>query len=58
MVTKSTKLGVGAVLLVVCSIALLALGMVDLPLIAGSIGVLGLAAGALLVGTSEGGQPV
>jgi hypothetical protein len=58
MVTQSTKLGVGAVLLVVCSIAILALGVVELPLIAGSIGALGLAAGALLVGTSEGGRPV
>jgi hypothetical protein len=58
MVSQSTKLGVGAVLLVVCSVALLALGVVELPLIVGSIGVLGLAAGALLVGTSAGGRPV
>jgi len=58
MVSRSTKIGVGAVLLVVCSVALLALGMTDLPVIVGGIGVLGLAAGALLVGTSEGGRPV
>lgn len=58
MVSRSTKLGVGAVLLVVCSVVLLALGVTDLPIVAGSVGVLGLAAGALLVGTSEGGQPV
>lgn len=59
MTTDSRKLGVGAVLLVVCSVIVLALGTtLDVPLVAGSVGILGLAAGALLVGTSESGRPV
>lgn len=58
MATDTRKLAVGAVLLVACSVALLVLGVVQLPLVVGSVGVLGLAAGALLVGTSEQGRPV
>ena len=58
MATDTRKLGAGAALLVVCSVAILTLGVVDLPLVVGSVGVLGLAAGALLLGTSEGGRPV
>jgi hypothetical protein len=58
MSVDSTKLGAGAVLLVVCSVVMLALGAVEIPVLAGSVAVLGLAAGALLFGTSEGGRPV
>jgi hypothetical protein len=58
MTVDTRKLGFGAVLLVLCSVVMLALGFVEIPIVAGSVAVLGLAAGALLVGTSEGGRPV
>ncbi|MFB6189257.1 MAG: hypothetical protein ABEI57_05190 [Halapricum sp.] len=59
MATETQKLGVGAALLAVGSVVVLALGAgVDVPLVAGSASALGLAVGALLVGTSKGGRPV
>lgn len=55
----TTKLAIGAVIAVVCAAAMLALGATDLlPVLAGSVAVLGLALGTLLVGTSERGRPV
>ncbi|MEF8882593.1 MAG: hypothetical protein V5A34_08740 [Halapricum sp.] len=58
METDTRKLSVGAALLAVCSVVIIALGIADLPVVLGSVAVLGLAAGALIVGTSEGGRPV
>jgi len=58
MSTDTRKLAVGGGLLFVSSVAIIALGMVDLPIVVGAVAALGLAAGALLVGTSEGGRPV
>jgi hypothetical protein len=61
MATNTTKVGIGVLLLVVSSALILATGTVNigLPLVSMSVAALGLAAGALLVGTSEDGrQPV
>jgi len=60
MVENSTKIVLGALLLVISSALILGTGLQDLgmPTVAGSLAALGLAAGSLLVGTSEGGQPV
>ena len=58
MSSNKTKLLAGAVLLVVCGAALVVQGAVDIPTPIGAVAILGLAAGALLVGTSEGGRPV
>jgi hypothetical protein len=54
------KVVVGAVLLLIGSVLILGTGLQQLPLpaIAGSIAALLLAAGSVLLGTSEGGQPV
>ncbi|QSG13570.1 hypothetical protein [Halapricum desulfuricans] len=58
MATETRKLAVGGGLLFVCSVAIIVLGMADIPIVVGAVAALGLAAGALLVGTSEGGRPV
>jgi len=60
MGTNSTKIGVGLVLLLISSALILGAGLqqIPLPAVAGSIAALGLAAGSLLVGTSEEGRPV
>ncbi|WP_135664415.1 hypothetical protein [Halorhabdus rudnickae] len=59
MSTDSTKQLAGFALLLVSSVVILAGGMTDLlPLVTGSVAALGLAAGALLVGTSGEGRPV
>jgi hypothetical protein len=56
----SLKVGLGALLLVVSSVILLAIGTIgsSIPVYLGAIAALGLAAGSLLVGTSSDGQPV
>ena len=60
MATNTTKIGLGVVLLLISSVLILGAGVqgLNLPIIGASIAALGLAAGALLVGTSEGGRPV
>lgn len=60
MGTNTTKIGVGVVLLLISSALILGTGLqeVPLPAVVGSVAALGLAAGSLLVGTSEGGRPV
>ncbi|MFB6082894.1 MAG: hypothetical protein ABEJ94_01450 [Halorientalis sp.] len=60
MPTNSTKVLVGAVLLVIGSALILAVGLrqIALPAVAGSAAALVLAAGTLLLGTSGDGQPV
>jgi uncharacterized membrane protein len=60
MPSNSTKIVVGLVLLLVGSVLILGTGLqqVPLPAIAGSVAAMLLAAGSVLLGTSEGGQPV
>ncbi|WP_424019728.1 hypothetical protein ACOZ4N_09730 [Halorientalis pallida] len=60
MPTSSMKVVVGAVLLLIGSALILGTGLqqIPLPAIAGSVAALLLAAGSVLLGTSEGGQPV
>lgn len=60
MATDSTKIGLGAVLLLISSVLIIATGLeqIHVPILAASVSTLGLAAGSLLVGTSEGGRPV
>lgn len=60
MVQNKHKIMLGAVLLLVSSVLILGVGVqgIGLPTVAGSLAALGLAAGSLLIGTSEGGQPV
>ncbi|MFB6142792.1 MAG: hypothetical protein ABEJ30_05555 [Halorientalis sp.] len=60
MATDTQKVLVGVVLLLVSSVLVLSTGEFGLgvPAFAGSLAALGLAAGALLVGTSGDGQPV
>ena len=60
MATDTRKIGLGAVLLVISSVLIfgVALQGLDLPLLVGSVAALGLAAGSLLVGISEGGRAV
>lgn len=60
MVTNTTKVGLGALLLLVSSVLILATGTFGsaVPVVSASVAALGLAAGALLVGTAEDGQPV
>lgn len=58
--TDVRKVGVGLVLLVASTVLIFGpgtLGM-ELPLVLVTAGTLGLAAGALLVGTADGGRPV
>jgi uncharacterized YccA/Bax inhibitor family protein len=58
--TDTTKVGLGLVLLAVSTILIFGPGTVSvsLPVALITVGTLGLAAGALLVGTSESGRPV
>jgi len=60
MVSNSAKIAVGVVLLVVSSALILGAGLQGspVPVAAAAVASLGLAAGSLLVGTSEGGRPV
>ena len=59
MTTDSTKQLAGFALLIVSSVGILAGGLTDvLPVVAGGAAALGLAAGALLVGTADEGRPV
>jgi hypothetical protein len=60
MATNATKIGLGVVLLLISSALILGTGVqgLNLPVVGASIAALGLAAGALLVGTSEDGRPV
>jgi hypothetical protein len=59
MAVDSQKQLLGFGLLIVSSIVILAGGVTDvIPAVAGGPAVLGLAAGALLVGTAEQGRPV
>lgn len=60
MPTDKRKVMLGAVLLVVSSALILAAGQLGagVPMLAAALAALGLAAGALLVGTSEDGRPV
>lgn len=56
----TTKVAVGALLLVVSSAILFGLGVAGgtLPVLIGAVAALGMAAGALLVGTSHERRPV
>jgi len=58
--TDTTKVGLGLALLAISTILVFGPGTVSvsLPVALIAIGTLGLAAGALLVGTSEPGRPV
>ena len=64
MATDTRKVALGAVLLFVSTILILVSGPIEVGLQAATAGVvagvasLGMAAGALLVGTSEDGRPV
>jgi len=60
MATDKRKVMLGVVLLVVSSALILATGQLGtgVPVFAAALAALGLAAGALLVGTSEDGRPV
>jgi len=60
MATDTRKVALGVLLLVVSSALILGTGTIDIgiPTVAAALAALGLAAGALLVGTSEDGRPV
>ncbi|MBX0293552.1 hypothetical protein [Haloarcula nitratireducens] len=60
MATDKRKMLLGGVLLFVSSVLILTAGPISLgiPSIVGGLAALGLAAGSLLVGTSEDGRPV
>ncbi|WP_336338058.1 hypothetical protein [Haloarcula brevis] len=60
MATDTRKVVLGAVLLAVSTVLILGTGAIDIgiPAAAGTVAALGLAAGALLLGTSEDGRPV
>jgi hypothetical protein len=60
MATDTRKVMLGAVLLAISTVLILGTGAIDIgiPAAAGALAALGLAAGALLVGTSEDGRPV
>ena len=60
MATDKRKVIVGGLLLFVSTALILGTGPLDVavPVFAGAVAALGLAAGALLVGTSEDGRPV
>lgn len=60
MATDKRKVGIGVALLLISSVLIVGTGQVEagLPDILGSLAALGLAAGALLVGTSENARPV
>jgi len=60
MATDTTKIGLGVILLLISSVLILGTGLqgLQLPVVGASIAALGLAAGALLVGTADDGRPV
>ncbi|QIO22302.1 hypothetical protein [Haloarcula sp. JP-L23] len=60
MATDNRKVILGALLLFVSTALILGTGPIDvaIPAVAAGVAALGLAAGALLVGTSEDGRPV
>jgi hypothetical protein len=60
MATDTRKVILGAVLLAISTVLILGTGAIDIgiPAAAGALAALGLAAGSLLVGTSEDGRPV
>ena len=60
MATDTRQVGIGVFLLVVSTALILGSGQLGsaIPPILGSVAALGLAAGALLVGTSEDARPV
>ncbi|WP_135302239.1 hypothetical protein [Haloarcula amylovorans] len=60
MATDKRKMLLGGVLLFVSTVLILTAGPINLgiPSIAGGLAALGMAAGSLLVGTSEDGRPV
>ncbi|MFB6223918.1 MAG: hypothetical protein ABEH86_09655 [Haloarcula sp.] len=60
MATDTRKVMLGAALLAVSSVLVLGSGAINIgiPAAAGAVAALGLAAGSLLVGTSEEGRPV
>jgi hypothetical protein len=60
MATDTRKVILGAVLLAVSTVLILGTGAINLgiPIAAAALAALGLAAGALLIGTSEDGRPV
>jgi hypothetical protein len=60
MATDTRKVILGAALLAISTVLILGTGAIDIgiPAAAGALAALGLAAGALLVGTSEDGRPV
>jgi len=60
MATDTRKVAVGAVLLLVSTVLILVAGPINvgIPGVVAGLASLGLAAGALLVGTSEDGRPV
>lgn len=60
MATDTRKVILGAVLLAVSTVLILGTGTIDIgiPAAAGGLAALGMAAGALLIGTSEDGRPV
>lgn len=60
MATDKRKVIAGAALLLISSVLILGSGQIEagLPRVAASVAALGLAAGALLVGTSENVRPV
>ncbi|WP_299262963.1 hypothetical protein [Halorientalis sp.] len=60
MPRNSVKIIVGAVLLLIGSVLILGAGLqeVPMPAVTASVAAMLLAAGSVLLGTSEGGQPV
>ena len=56
----TTKIGLGALLLVVSTVLLLAIGAngTGIPVLLGGIAALGMAAGSLLIGTTNDGPTV
>ncbi|MFB6164194.1 MAG: hypothetical protein ABEJ31_03455 [Haloarculaceae archaeon] len=60
MATDTTKVGLGAILLIASTVLIMAtrIDAWNIPLWTGAVAALGLAAGALFVGTSGDGRPV
>ncbi|WP_276271232.1 hypothetical protein [Haloarcula litorea] len=58
MATDTRKVMLGALLLLVSTVLILGPLGLPVPTVAAGVAALGLAAGALLVGTSEDGRPV
>ena len=58
MATDTRKVILGAALLAISTVLILGAGAIGIPAAAGALAALGLAAGALLVGTSEDRRPV